>query len=112
MDSRYLHNTHGIKANEEKMENHVNTFNDILDWNLFPKELMPQKKKTRAKAGILKLHMHATKFQWTTIRIKTKRFNPTGTKKKTVKPSRKDTEDMLNKLDVSFSSRVCSMFNY
>ncbi|XP_008286759.1 DNA-directed RNA polymerase III subunit RPC7 [Stegastes partitus] len=42
------------------------------DWNLFPKELMPQIKRTRAKAG---------------------------TKKKTVKISRKDTEDMLNKLD-------------
>ncbi|GAA6221022.1 DNA-directed RNA polymerase III subunit RPC7 [Lates japonicus] len=42
------------------------------DWNLFPKELMPQKKKPRAKAG---------------------------TKKKTVKLSRKDTDDMLSKLD-------------
>ncbi|KAM9360801.1 LOW QUALITY PROTEIN: DNA-directed RNA polymerase III subunit RPC7 [Symphorus nematophorus] len=41
------------------------------DWNLFPKELMPQKKKIRAKPG---------------------------TKKKTV-ISRKDTEDMLSKLD-------------
>nr|XP_046243048.1 DNA-directed RNA polymerase III subunit RPC7 [Scatophagus argus] len=41
------------------------------DWNLFPKELMPQKKKTRAKAG---------------------------TKKKTA-ISRKDTEDILSKLD-------------
>ncbi|XP_040012214.1 DNA-directed RNA polymerase III subunit RPC7 [Xiphias gladius] len=42
------------------------------DWNLFPKELMPQKKKTRAKAGA---------------------------KKKTVKIPCKDTQDMLSKLD-------------
>ncbi|XP_070690052.1 DNA-directed RNA polymerase III subunit RPC7 [Pempheris klunzingeri] len=42
------------------------------DWNLFPKELMPQKKKPRAKPG---------------------------TKKKTVKLSRKETEEMLSKLD-------------
>ncbi|XP_071783606.1 DNA-directed RNA polymerase III subunit RPC7 [Centroberyx gerrardi] len=42
------------------------------DWNLFPKELMPQKKKPRAKPG---------------------------TKKKTVKISRKDAENMLTKLD-------------
>ncbi|XP_044053995.1 DNA-directed RNA polymerase III subunit RPC7 [Siniperca chuatsi] len=42
------------------------------DWNLFPKELMPRKKKTRVKPG---------------------------TKKKTVKLSCKDTEDMLSKLD-------------
>ncbi|KAM8760199.1 DNA-directed RNA polymerase III subunit RPC7 isoform 1-T2 [Acanthopagrus schlegelii] len=41
------------------------------DWNLFPKELMPQKKKTRVKPG---------------------------TKKKTV-ISRKDAEAMLSKLD-------------
>ncbi|XP_029366886.1 DNA-directed RNA polymerase III subunit RPC7 [Echeneis naucrates] len=44
----------------------------IPDWNLFPKELMPQKKKPHAKPG---------------------------TKRKTVKLSRKETEDMLNKLD-------------
>ncbi|XP_040898953.1 DNA-directed RNA polymerase III subunit RPC7 [Toxotes jaculatrix] len=44
----------------------------IPDWSLFPKELMPQKKKTHAK---------------------------TGTKKKTVKMSLKDSEDMLRKLD-------------
>ncbi|XP_051806735.1 DNA-directed RNA polymerase III subunit RPC7 isoform X1 [Acanthochromis polyacanthus] len=42
------------------------------DWNLFPKELMPQTKKPRAKAG---------------------------TKKKPVKISRKETEAMLSKLD-------------
>ncbi|KAM7416525.1 hypothetical protein PAMA_018535 [Pampus argenteus] len=42
------------------------------DWTLFPKELMPQKKKTRVKAG---------------------------TKKKTVKISRKDAQEMLSKLD-------------
>ncbi|XP_070761092.1 DNA-directed RNA polymerase III subunit RPC7 [Enoplosus armatus] len=42
------------------------------DWNLFPKELMPQKKKPRPKPGI---------------------------KKKTVKISQKDTEEMLSKLD-------------
>ncbi|XP_023274154.1 DNA-directed RNA polymerase III subunit RPC7 [Seriola lalandi dorsalis] len=42
----------------------------IPDWNLFPKELMPQKKKPRVKAG---------------------------TKRKTV--SRKETQEMLNKLD-------------
>ncbi|XP_068560132.1 DNA-directed RNA polymerase III subunit RPC7 [Cebidichthys violaceus] len=42
------------------------------DWNLLPKELMPKKKKTCAKKD---------------------------TKKKTVKLSRKDAEDMLNKLD-------------
>ncbi|XP_026176952.1 DNA-directed RNA polymerase III subunit RPC7 isoform X1 [Mastacembelus armatus] len=41
------------------------------DWNLFPKELMPQKKKPRPKAG-----------------MKTK-----------TKKTRKDTEDMLSKLD-------------
>lgn len=41
------------------------------DWNLFPKELMPQKKRPRAKTGI---------------------------KKKTVL-SHKDTEDVLSKLD-------------
>ncbi|AWP06890.1 putative protein similar to vertebrate polymerase (RNA) III (DNA directed) polypeptide G (32kD) (POLR3G) isoform 4 [Scophthalmus maximus] len=42
------------------------------DWNLFPKELMPQKKRPRVKAD---------------------------TKKKTVKISHKDTEEMLSKLD-------------
>ncbi|XP_047447084.1 DNA-directed RNA polymerase III subunit RPC7 isoform X2 [Mugil cephalus] len=42
------------------------------DWNLFPKELMPKKKKPLAKAG---------------------------TKKKTVKPFPKDTEAILSKLD-------------
>ncbi|KAF7663533.1 hypothetical protein LDENG_00207560 [Lucifuga dentata] len=42
------------------------------DWNRLPKELMPQKTKPRAKAG---------------------------TKKKTVKISRKETEEMLSKLD-------------
>ncbi|KAG7489534.1 DNA-directed RNA polymerase III subunit RPC7 [Solea senegalensis] len=42
------------------------------DWNLLPKELMPQKKKLRVK---------------------------TVTKKKTVKISSKDTKDVLNKLD-------------
>ncbi|XP_042344796.1 DNA-directed RNA polymerase III subunit RPC7 [Plectropomus leopardus] len=42
------------------------------DWNRLPKELMPQTKKPRAKPG---------------------------TKKKTVKISRKDTDNMLNKLD-------------
>lgn len=47
-----------------------------------------------------------------TIRIKTKCLNPTAAKKKTVKISRKDTEDMLSKLDVSFSSLVCSAFMY
>ncbi|XP_026199381.1 DNA-directed RNA polymerase III subunit RPC7 [Anabas testudineus] len=43
------------------------------DWNFFPKELMPQKKKPR--------------------------INPKGTKKKTVKMSRKDAQEVLNKLD-------------
>ncbi|XP_030000018.1 DNA-directed RNA polymerase III subunit RPC7 [Sphaeramia orbicularis] len=42
------------------------------DWNLFPKELMPQKKKARPKSD---------------------------TKKKTVKLSRKDAEDMMTKLN-------------
>ncbi|XP_020506598.1 DNA-directed RNA polymerase III subunit RPC7 [Labrus bergylta] len=42
------------------------------DWNLFPKELMPQKKKLCAKPA---------------------------TKKKTVKISRKESEEMLSKLD-------------
>lgn len=42
------------------------------DWSLFPKELMPQKKKPRVKAG---------------------------TKKKTVKATNKDTKDVLSKLD-------------
>ncbi|KAI3372453.1 hypothetical protein L3Q82_022946, partial [Scortum barcoo] len=42
------------------------------DWNLFPKELRPQNKKPRVKSA---------------------------TKKKTVKISRKETEDVLNKLD-------------
>nr|XP_057927757.1 DNA-directed RNA polymerase III subunit RPC7 [Doryrhamphus excisus] len=43
------------------------------DWNIFPKELMPQKKKTRVKAG--------------------------SKKKKTVKISSKDAEDVLTKLN-------------
>ncbi|XP_056141729.1 DNA-directed RNA polymerase III subunit RPC7 [Lampris incognitus] len=42
------------------------------DWNLFPRELMPQKKKARVKPGA---------------------------KKKTVKISRKESEVLLNKLD-------------
>ncbi|XP_030593870.1 DNA-directed RNA polymerase III subunit RPC7 isoform X2 [Archocentrus centrarchus] len=42
------------------------------DWNLFPKELMPRRKRPRAKAA---------------------------TKKKSVKISRKDTENILSKLD-------------
>lgn len=54
--------------------------------------------------------MYVMRLHSVTIRIKTKCLNPTATKKKTVKISRKDTEDVLSKLDVSFSSLVCSVF--
>ncbi|XP_019949370.1 DNA-directed RNA polymerase III subunit RPC7 [Paralichthys olivaceus] len=73
---------HNIKPQSNKAEveryterylKHSQVLNEewTPDWNLFPKELMPQKKKPRVKAGT----------------------------KKTTKVSRKDSEDILNKLD-------------
>ncbi|XP_034547317.1 DNA-directed RNA polymerase III subunit RPC7 [Notolabrus celidotus] len=53
-------------------QKHIEDEDWTPDWNLFPKELMPQKKKPRAKPG---------------------------TKKKTVKLSLKESEAVLNKLD-------------
>ncbi|XP_037634482.1 DNA-directed RNA polymerase III subunit RPC7 [Sebastes umbrosus] len=73
---------HNIKAqsNKAEVERYTERYlklrqmeDDVWtpDWNLLPKELMPQKKKPRAKPAT----------------------------KKPVKLSRKETEDMLNKLD-------------
>lgn len=41
--------------------------------------------------------------------IKTIWLNPTGTKKKTVKISRKETQDVLSKLDVSLCFNVVNV---
>ncbi|XP_029019288.1 DNA-directed RNA polymerase III subunit RPC7 [Betta splendens] len=77
---RLPHNikAHSHKADVEKYtqrylkQNQIDDEEWTPDWNLFPKELMPQKMKPRAKSG---------------------------TKKKTVKLSKEDTKDMLNKLE-------------
>ncbi|XP_074526499.1 DNA-directed RNA polymerase III subunit RPC7 [Halichoeres trimaculatus] len=74
---------HNIKPQSNKAEvekyteiylkqNHTEDEEWTPDWNLFPKELMPQKKRPRAKPG---------------------------TKKKTAKISVKETQEVLSKLD-------------
>ncbi|XP_026176955.1 DNA-directed RNA polymerase III subunit RPC7 isoform X2 [Mastacembelus armatus] len=60
-----------LRGTMQRLPHNIKIQSNKADWNLFPKELMPQKKKPRPKAG-----------------MKTK-----------TKKTRKDTEDMLSKLD-------------
>lgn len=56
MDSRYVLNRLSCDLNElrkKKWKITQNTVLDILDWNLFPKELMPQRKKPQIKTGTI-----------------------------------------------------------
>lgn len=47
----YVTHHHGVRWNTKK-EDDDNIF-IFLDWNLFPKELMPRRKRPRAKTGTL-----------------------------------------------------------